>query len=221
MSSAINSQPLNAAETQILMACMVPQPRNASFTDGPEVIINDRLALTISLATAPEEHRKLVAGLFKEWFGATPALTLQQGSVSDIPAEGYRFESSAAGGLKIAAQGRDGLLNALKTLRQIAEPERGGATLRHYFLPEMRVQDAPVMPFRGVHLCWFPENDVISIEKAIRMAAYYKFNYLVLEPWGIFDYQSHPEFCWQNKKIETATFRRLTRLARSQSATRP
>jgi hypothetical protein len=211
--------PLAKDEAQIVTSRLIPYPKQVALTDGPVVKIDKALTVTITLTNDVRGLDKRVAGLFKSGFGASPKLLFRADASVSIPKDGYRFKVSAAAGLEIAAADEGGLLNALKTLRQVAEPERGVERLSYYFLPEMSVEDAPAMAFRGMHLCWFPESDAAFIERCIRMAAYYKFNYVVLEPWAVFDYASHPEFVWAEKKVKAKEFRRLARLAREQGLT--
>ena len=212
-------QPMERNEAQIIKSRMIPYPKQVAITDGPVVKIDRQLAVTITLTNEVCGLKKRTSGLFKSYFGASPVLTFKSDAALSIPKEGYRFKMAAASGLTIEASEEGGLLNALKTLRQLAEPERQVEKVSYYFLPEMAVEDAPSMAFRGMHVCWFPENDEAFIEKCIRMAAYYKFNYLVLEPWAVFDYKSHPEFSWSEKKVKAKTIHRLVRLARDQGLT--
>ena len=51
-----------------------------------------------------------------------------------------------------------------------------------------------------------------DIERQIRIAAYHKFNYAVIEAWGIFPFESHPEMCWGDKKIDKAELKKLIQL---------
>jgi hypothetical protein len=212
-------QPMGKDEAQIIKSRMIPYPKQVAITDGPVVTINKGLAVTVTVTNRNGCLEKRVAKLFKSYFGCSPALTFKADASLAIPKDGYRFKADAASGLAVAASDEDGLLNALKTLRQLAEPERGVEKMSYYFLPEMAVEDAPSMAFRGMHVCWFPENDEAFIEKCIRMAAYYKFNYLVLEPWAVFEYTSHPEFSWAEKKVTAKAIHRLVRLAREQGLT--
>ena len=212
-------QPMGKDEAQIIKSRMIPYPKQVAITDGPVVTINKGLAVTVTVTNRNNGLEKRVAKLFKSCFGCSPALTFKADASLAIPKDGYRFKADAASGLAVEASDEDGLLNALKTLRQLAEPERGVEKMSHYFLPEMAVEDAPAMAFRGMHVCWFPENDAAFIEKCIRMAAYYKFNYLVLELWAVFDYTSHPEFSWAEKKVTAKAIHRLVRLAREQGLT--
>jgi len=211
--------PMGRDEAQVIKSRMIPYPKHVALTDGPVVRIDQQLAVEVTLARKADGVERRVAKLFKDYFGVSPALCFNVDASLALAKDGYRFQSASDSGLKIAAADEGGLLNALKTLRQLAEPERGVEKLRFYFLPEVAVEDAPAMAFRGMHLCWFPESDEAFIEKSIRMAAYYKFNYLVLEPWAVFDYRSHPEFSWAEKKVKARTFRRLAQLSREQGLT--
>jgi hypothetical protein len=212
-------QPMDKDEAQIIKSRMIPYPQKVAIADGPVVRIDESLAVTITLTNRTDGIEKRTAKLFKSAFGVSPRLIFRDDASLAIPKDGYRFACAADTGLTIGAADEGGLLNALKTLRQVAEPERGTEKLSAYFLPEMTVEDAPAMAFRGMHICWFPENDAAFIERSIRMAAYYKFNYVVLEPWAVFDYTSHPEFVWAEKKVKAKEFRRLARLAREQGLT--
>lgn len=212
-------EPLNKDEAQIIKSRLIPYPQNVALTDGPVVRIDKALAVTVTLTNRTAGLEKRVSNLLKSYFRVSPKLAVQADASLTIPKDGYRFACAAGSGLAIAAADEGGLLNALKTLRQVAEPERGTEKLSAYFLPEMAVEDAPAMPFRGMHICWFPENDEAFIEKCIRMAAYYKFNYVVLEPWAVFDYKTHPEFSWAEKRVKAKTIHRLVRLAREQGLT--
>ena len=211
--------PLGKDEAQIVKSRLIPYPKQVELADGPVVKIDKALTVTITLTNGVRGLDKRTAGLFKGYWGAAPKVTFKTDASLVIPKDGYRFKAAAATGLEIAASDESGLLNALKTLRQVAEPERGVEKLSYYFLPEMSVADAPAMAFRGMHICWFPENDEVAIEKDIRMAAYYKFNYVVLEPWAVFDYKTHPEFAWAEKKIGAKAIHRLVRIAREQGLT--
>ena len=217
VSSALGEiKPLNADEAKIIKSRMIPCPQKVELRDGPIVVMDEELAVNITMKAEAGSFATRIANLYKEYFGVKSEMTFRSDPSIDIPKDGYKFHSSKESGLDISASDENGVLNALKTLRQLAEPERGMEKLRYYFLPKMYVEDEPAMAFRGMHICWFPESEAIFIEKCIRMAAYYKFNYVVLEPWAVFDYKSHPEFSWAEKKIKTKTIRKLVSMARSQ-----
>ena len=212
-------QPMNKDEAQIIKSRLIPYPQKVAITDGPVVRIDRQLAVTVTLTNRNDRLEKRVAKLFQSDFGVSPRLAFTCDASLSLPRDGYRFACASDRGLALAAGDEGGLLNALKTLRQVAEPERGVEKLSAYFLPEMTVEDAPAMAFRGMHLCWFPESEEAFIERCIRMAAYYKFNYVVLEPWAVFDYRTHPEFSWAERRVKAKAIRRLVRVAREQGLT--
>lgn len=63
-------------------------------------------------------------------------------------------------------------------------------------LPLISMQDAPLLKFRGIHLCVFPETSLEFIEKTIKLAAFLKFSHVVIEFWGMLKYETLPELAW-------------------------
>lgn len=131
-----------------------------------------------------------------------------------VPAEGYQL-TVTADSIMLQASDAAGVRNALRTLRQLAQPERGVRIISKHILPQCRIEDAPALSFRGMHICWFPETEATHIEKMIRMAGYYKYNYIVLEPWGVFPFECEPDFCWKDKAVPRAVFKKMINLAKS------
>ena len=107
-------------------------------------------------------------------------------------------------GIAIEASSLAGVRHAFHTLRQIAFPARGGLTTSGFIMPAFAIEDAPSLGFRGMHYCWFPEHRVQTIERQIRLAAYYKFNCVVLENWGVWRSESCPWFGWPDGKMTSA-----------------
>ena len=81
-----------------------------------------------------------------------------------------------------------------------------------FVFQKARIRDFAALGFRGIHLCIFPETTIEQLEKYVRLASYYKFNYVVIEPWGVFPYKSHPEFAYADKKIDPVKFKKLINL---------
>jgi len=204
--------PLNERESRIIKSRLVPSPQKIMLMDGADVVLDKSLRVTLACAKdealAAEQSRKS----FKEWFGFTPDLKLIKSGYVAEKADAYRITASKSL-LTIEAADAGGARNALRTLRQIAEPMRGTSELKGYFVPEMEIDDAPAMVFRGFHICWFPENTPVQIEQYIRMAAYYKMNVVVLEPWGTFVSKKHPELAWPNSTMTVREIRRLVKIA--------
>ncbi len=132
---------------------------------------------------------------------------------ASLGAEEYFVEVSPEK-IEIHADTAAALRYAFSTLRQLAESERGVMRAGWSQISCLKLHDFPALAFRGIHLCWFPESSETDLEKWIRMAAYCKFNYVVLESWGVFPFRSHPEFGWEEKRVPLETFRRLVALGK-------
>ena len=212
LTGLLQAAPLNENESRIVKARLVPAPRSVALTDGPDVVLDGALGVTFACAKDQPDAAKAVALLFKEWFGLSPAL--KAGSSGRLPqkADAYRI-TAAKGTLAIEAADIGGARNAMRTLRQIAEPVRGAREVQGYSVPELAIDDAPAMAFRGFHVCWFPENTPVQIERFIRLAAYYKMNRVVLEPWGTFVSERHPELAWPGSAMTPKEIRRLVKIA--------
>ena len=204
---------MNEIEIKILTDRLIPVPRKLRFTDGPDYRLRDRCPVQIEVENTAGIRKQAMAW-FKSFWGIIPDLVVRS---SKIPGktgfDAYKIKVSE-NELAITAVGLSGLRNALKTLRQLAEVERGTKRVSGYFLVQCEISDEPAMEFRGIHLCIFPETPLWDIEKQIRLAAYHKFNYAVIETWGVFPFESHPEFCWADRKIDKKELKRLIRLGK-------
>lgn len=70
------------------------------------------------------------------------------------------------------------------------KPPRSG---RLVWLPGVQIVDWPQLPFRGVHLCIFPNTELPAIRQAILWAARFKCNAVVIEPWASLQSRRRPE----------------------------
>lgn len=98
----------------------------------------------------------------------------------------------------IAARARDaqGLRHAWFTLLQLLDPDDTAGGGLEFALPQVEIQDWPALGFRGLHLCVFHETTPLMLEKAIRLAAFYKFTHVVLEFWGMLRLDALKELSW-------------------------
>ncbi len=209
----LQAAPLNNKEARIVKARLVPAPQSIELTDGPDVVFDDSLKVSLACAKEAPLALKQTADTFKAWFGTKPELKAVTGS-EGMPqgADAYRIVA-AQDTLLIEAADAGGARNALRTLRQLAEPVRGTRKLTAYFVPETVIEDAPVMAFRGFHICWFPENSPVQIERYIRLAAYYKMNTIVLESWGMFVFKKHPKLSLKGSTMTVKEVKRLVKIA--------
>ncbi len=196
----------------LLKQRLVPLPNKVELRDGEFFHIKNGCTIQLVIPESLESAENVFQKDFRQYFRMEANLQRENGG-AEIAAEGYRLHVSETV-CRIEAGDIAGVRNALKTIRQLAETERGVAIFTEYVLIACEIDDAPAVPFRGAHICWFPETPAFEIERQIRMAAYYKYNAIVLEPWGVFPYDSHPDFCWAEKKVPKAEFKRLLSLAK-------
>ena len=157
----------------------------------------------------------------KEWYGeeapkVSVAMTERMGKVEGE--EGYILRADESG-VVIKANTLAGVRNAMYTLRQIVLPKRGTLKTEGYIIPTCSIWDAPKLKFRGVHLCWFPEVRAERMERAIRLAALFKFNMVVLEMWGVFKSEVQAWRNWPEASVGKAEVRRLVQLGRELGVT--
>ena len=202
---------MNAKEIEILTGRLIPVPKKIEFADGPEYRLRDGCAVTLEAPGAADLAAE-TALLFRAYWGASPVVSVKSPASAFSP-EAYGVAVTASE-LAVKCGSRAGLLNAMKTLRQLAEPERGTERLAGHFLVQCVIDDAPEFAFRGIHFCIFPETPLWDIEKQLRLAAYHKFNYAVIECWGVFPFESHPEMRWRDRTLDRGELKRLIRLGR-------
>ncbi len=191
---------------------IVPEPRESEFPEGESFRLLPGCRIVLSTPYHAPELVELANRLALAYWRIDPSIVPESGAC-ELPDGGYELEIDS-GRIALRTASAAGIRHAFATLRQLAEPERCVPRYTHSILAPARVRDWPSLEFRGVHLCWFPETRPFEIERMIRLAAFYKFNAVVIEPWGVFPFESHPEFCWPEHRADRAEFARLIRLGR-------
>lgn len=197
---------MNSKEERLLNARIVPPVGELTFVSEAILRLENGTPITVKGGNADD----VVEDARRQWDITPKVKTLPPDD--SLKPEAYEIEINPDGVL-IGASASVGVRHALKTLRQLAETERGVAKSSYYFLPSVRIKDEPKLAFRGIHFCWFPETPAWEVEKQIRLAAYYKFNHIVLESWGVFRLKSFPEFIWEEFAVEQDEVKRLVKLA--------
>ncbi len=188
---------------------LIPQPRKIEFADG-FCILKEGLAVKVITAEklSAEDEAKVRKDLAK-FPRFEPVLSMETcPCVQNFGDEEYGL-SVQENGITIKSKAFCGVDYALKTLRQLSEPVRGTMTITYEMLPCCVIEDKPALDFRAVHLCIFPETEMTDIIKNLRLAAYHKFNYAIIESWGVFPHQSHPEFAWKTEQKTMEEFQAL------------
>jgi len=149
---------------------------------------------------------------WKSWF--EKPVVPQAAHVANLPTgEGAYRLVVTTNAITLAAERLSGIRYALQTLRQLAVAGRGTLTVDHYIAPSATVEDRPALAWRGLHFCWFPETSVSEIERFVRLAGAFKFNYVILESWGTFRSERFPWLGWKDGTMTKAELRRLKGIA--------
>lgn len=192
---------------------LIPRPQSASVSWKTRTVVDGALEVLVSVEEESGAAEAWCRTHLKAWFGAEPsvrAVTVKR--QPSFAEEKYRLALGEKGA-RIEARGLKGVRLALYTLRQLALRERGVAVARRFILPAAEIEDEPALGFRGVHLCWFMESNPRRIEMMIRLAAFYKFNVVVLEPWGTWRSEQNPWYGWKDGPVTRQEIARLRRIA--------
>ena len=173
---------------------------------------------TVRLACPDPAAAKWLQAHYKEWYGDY-APKVAEGQLASF---NFQLSSSAEAyaasvdetGVKIAANTLAGTRWASYTLRQLTIAKRGTFKTEGYILPKLTIEDRPHLAFRAVHLCCFPETRIQQIERAIRLAALLKFNYAIIEPWGMYKSEKHPWWPWPNAYLTKSEVKRLVAIGK-------
>ena len=197
---------------------ITPTPREMTFEARTPVRLNDvEFQVVCPDPAAADWVRRHV----RQWFGAAGRVTqAREAPAGLVDDEAYRLSADAKA-VKIESAALAGVRWAVMTLRQAARRESGGTKLHGYWLPALKVSDAPTLKFRAFHFSTQsgPGGSLLEIERKVRLAAYYKCNYVFVELWSFFESRRHPELNAPNVPITHATARRLAEIGRDLGVT--
>ena len=168
----------------------------------------------VIISTPVESAQKWAEKHLKLWYDKfAPEVVLNADTTLDsFGDEEYELTIDQEG-VKIKARTMQGVRYALYSVRQIAIADRGKAEVDGWIVPEAKIKDKPQMSFRGVHICWFHETEPWEVERLVRLAAYYKMNYAVIESWGTFKSDVAPWFGWKDGTMTKKAIARLKSIA--------
>jgi hypothetical protein len=125
----------------------------------------------------------------KSWLGKISGRELWEAKHND---EGYLLDVREKQVVLLADTSR-GLLYAVQTLLQLVQLTAGRREIEG-----AQIVDYPQLSFRGVHICIFPETELEAVRQAILLAARFKYNAVVIEPWASLKYKQHPETAYEH-----------------------
>ncbi len=131
-------------------------------------------------------------------FEETDALTLSVGGVSPLSLDGKNYAISITkDGFSLSGKSEQDLIHAFFTLadRIYAEDGESGVAL---CLDCGELRESAKIPVRMVHFCVFPETELWELARFVRLAAALKYTHLVIEFWGMLQYDCLKELAWSN-----------------------
>jgi hypothetical protein len=189
---------------------IIPVPEKMEYKENVEVKLDSTTEVKVK---CPDKIAAgWVADHISEWFKQKPKVCANSSDVDLANEEAYIL-TVKPGVITIEAKSIKGVRYAMFTLRQVAERASEGYRLKHYRMPEFTVVDSPVLKFRGIHFVWMPELSTSYIEREIRTAAQYKFNYVVIESWGVYKSERHPWFGWKARPMDKKTIAKFKAIA--------
>ena len=199
---------------------LTPIPMPAAFAGDMDRPVAFDATATVTVDCPDSAAVPWLNAHLADWFaGAAPrAVAGSAGLVLRAGDEAYAVKADAAG-VRLAARSLAGVRWAAYVLRQLAIAKRGTFRTEGRLLPTLDVSDSPLLGFRCIHLCWIPEMRARQIERAIRLAALFRFNYAIIEPWGMYRSAKHPWWGWPDGKMTKAEIRRLVALGRDLGVT--
>ena len=180
------------------------------FEWEPKTFVPFDATTTVTLECPDPAAAKWLQAHYNEWYGES-APKVKTGATGLKPEAGDEAYAASTGvdGVKIAANTLAGTRWASYTLRQLAIAKRSTFKTEGRIIPKLKTSDRPHLAFRAVHLCCFPETRIQQIERAIRLAALMKFNYAIIEPWGMYKSERHPWWPWPNAYLMKSEVKRL------------
>ena len=96
-------------------------------------------------------------------------------------------------GAAVVGRDYDGLMRGYFTLLMKLEHTKDSTFMRC-----TREESEYLIQNRMIHICVFPENDLYFIKKLIRLSALCQYTHIVIEFWGMLQYDCLKELAWPN-----------------------
>ena len=199
---------LSSKGTETMFPTVCPEPANMEF-----ISTDYHPLFKVSISCPDKKAAVWAEAHLKEWYGdLAPEVVKGKNVRTAMADEAYELEAGSSE-VKVIATTLQGVRYALYSLRQLAIPKRGTKTVQGWIVPEVRIKDKPEMDFRGIHICWFHETEPWEVERLVRLAAYYKLNYAVIESWGTFRSDIAPWFGWPDGTMTKQEVARIKAIA--------
>ena len=205
-----SAQDITGSFDEIMLGKLCPLPKFVEFK--PEYFILQKGGeIKIATQKLDEKQVDFLESLPKQYWDFNCKLVFTElADAQKLGNEGYSIDIDN-NGIVIEANGFFAVHHAFKTLRQMSEKQRDG---NGEVFAHCKIKDSATIALRAIHLCVFPERTLAVLEKYLRMASFYKFNYVFIELFGTFPFKSHPEFCFANETVDRKKLKELIKLCK-------
>ena len=197
---------------------LLPQVQEATYDETKRVTLGEGFKVRLAVGDGTDMS-EWVRGKFADWEKTSVRIEKAESGEVRGGEEGYVL-TARPDAITIAANTGKGVRLAMMTLRQILQPRRGTLKIAGMETCEFTLADWPELKYRFMDLLDFPEQALPRLERQIRMAAYYKFNYVILEFVGTYRFRCCPWYGFGDIRGVTAEdMRRLVEVARDLGVT--
>ena len=128
----------------------------------------------------------------------TDAFVLMIGDAEQLSLDGHAYSINVTpSGACICAQSEQDLLHGYMTLLDpIKLVECDGTSVACIDCCELR--ESALIANRMVHFCIFPETEIWEVERFVRLCGALKYTHVVLEFWGMLQYDCMKELAWSH-----------------------
>ena len=128
----------------------------------------------------------------------TDGFVFQIGNASVLSPDGNLYAINVeSDGVCISADTKEGLLCGFMTFIDRIAIENVGGT-KQLYVNCCEIREKAIIQNRMVHLCVFPETEIWEIEKFFRLCGALKYTHIVLEFWGMIQYDCLGELAWKH-----------------------
>ena len=196
---------------------VIPEPVKLDYRASETCRLDDRASVRV--VSGDEADAEWVEEKLEDFLKVEPKVTWSARTGENLGVDAYRLRA-AGSSFTLEADDLRGVRNAFYTLRMCLMAERGVKESKGWISPGLDVEDRPRHAFRAMHVCWIPETAMRTVERQIRLAAYFKFNYLILEFFGTYDSDACPWYGWEKGlRAKTSDVKRLVKLGRDLGVT--
>ena len=180
---------------------MIFHPQNLKKTEGAFV-----LPAAVSAVANPCMDKDILKEYWRNFSFDTSALELTPtdaftfviGDAPNIPLDGCDYSINVTkNGVCVYAESAQALLHGYMTLLdQIKAIDVDGEVAACIECCEVR--ESPLIRNRMVHFCIFPETEIWQLQRFVRMCGALKYTHIVLEFWGMLQYDCMRELGWSH-----------------------